>query len=214
MGESKRFAKNMAAKAFSLGLNLLISFFLTPYIIQHVGSEAYGFVGLANDFVDCARIATVALNSMALRFIAISLHKGDEEKANQYFSSVMIVNFLMCLILLLPFGGVVIFLDKLLHISKEILTDVRLLWSFVFINFLISVQSSSFSVALFAKNRIDKESFRSAESVGLRALFLVACYALFPPKVYYVGVSYCILTLYVFITNCYYTTKYLQNITV
>lgn len=214
MGESKRFAKNMAAKAFSLGLNLLISFFLTPYIIQHVGSEAYGFVGLANDFVDCARIATVALNSMALRFIAISLHKGDEEKANQYFSSVMIVNFLMCLTLLLPFGGVVIFLDKLLHISKEILTDVRLLWSFVFINFLISVQSSSFSVALFAKNRIDKESFRSAESVGLRALFLVACYALFPPKVYYVGVSYCILTLYVFITNFYYTKKYLPNLTV
>ena len=126
----------------------------------------------------------------------------------------MIVNFIMCMVLVLPFTGIVVFLDKLLHISKEILTDVRLLWSFVFINFLVSVQGSSFSVALFAKNRIDKESFRSAESVGLRALFLVACYAFLTPKVYYVGISYCILTLYVFITNFYYTKKYLPNLTV
>ncbi len=212
MDERNRFAINITAKAFSLGLNLLISFFLTPFIIKHVGSEAYGFVGLANDFVDIARIATVALNSMALRFIAISLHQGDETKANQYFSSVMIVNFLMCLILILPFGGVVVFLDKIFHISKEILTDVRLLWSFVFLNFLITVQGASFSVALFAKNRIDKESFRSAESVALRALFLMVCYAIFTPKVYYVGISYCVLTLYVLITNLYYTKNYLPNL--
>lgn len=214
MGENKRFAKNMTAKAFSLGLNLLISFFLTPFIIKHVGSEAYGFVGLANDFVDVARIASVALNSMALRFISISLHKGNEKEANQFFSSVIIVNFLMCLTLLVPFGGIVIFLDKLLEISGEILTDVRLLCSFVFLNFLVSVQGSSFSVALFTKNRIDKEALRSAESVGLRALFLLLCYALFPPKVCYVGISYCILTLYVFITNVYYTKKYLPNLSV
>lgn len=214
MEKSNRFAKNITAKAFSLGLNLLISFFLTPFIIKHVGSEAYGFVGLANDFVDVARIAAVALNSMALRFIAISLHKGNEKEANQYFSSVIIVNLFMCLMLLLPFGGIVAFLDKLFHISEEILTDVRLLWFFVFLNFFVSVQSSSFSVALFAKNRIDKESFRSAESVGLRALFLVTCYALFPPKVYYVGLSYCVLTLYILTTNVYYTKKYLPNLVI
>lgn len=212
MEESKRFAKNLTAKVFSLGLNLLISFFLTPYIIEHVGSEAYGFVGLANDFVDIARIATVALNSMALRFIAISLHKGDETQANQYFSSMMMVNLLMCLVLIFPFGGTVLFLSEIFRISQEILTDVRLLWSFVFINFLISVAGSGYSIALFAENRIDKESFRSAESIGLRALFLILCYSFFSPKVYYVGISYCVLTLYVLFTNLYYTKKYLPNL--
>lgn len=208
------FARNMTAKAFSLGVNLLISFFLTPYIVSRVGSEAYGFVGLANDFVDIARIAAVALNSMALRFIAISLHKGDEKQANRYFSSVMIANFILCLFFLLPLGSIVLFVDKLFSISSGILSDVRLLWMFIFMNFLLSIQGSSLSVALFTKNRIDKESLRSAESVGLRALVLCILYGLFPTRVWYVGLSYCILTIYVVITNIYYTKKYLSSLTV
>ncbi len=214
MQEGKRFAVNLAAKAFSLGLNLIISFFLTPFIIKHVGTESYGFVGLANDFVDIARIAAVALNSMALRFIAVSLHRGDEEQANRYFSSVMIVNLLLAGILLLPFGAILVFLDKLLAISSSILSDVRLLWFFVFLNFLLTVVGSTFSVALFAKNRIDKESFRSAESVALRAIFLFVCYTLLAPKVYYVGLSYCVLTVYVLCTNLHYTKKYLPQLTI
>ncbi len=214
MQDTKRFTVNLTAKAFSLALNLVISFFLTPYIIRHVGTESYGFVGLANDFVDVARIAAVALNSMALRFIAVSLHKGEHGQANRYFSSVMILNGLLSVVLILPFGGIIIGLDKLFSISATILSDIRLLWIFIFLNFILSVAGSGYSVALFAKNRIDKESFRSAESVMLRAVFLWICYTAFVPKTYYVGISYCILTTYVLITNVYYTKKYLPELTV
>ncbi len=214
MQDTKRFVVNLTAKSFSLALNLVISFFLTPYIIRHVGTESYGFVGLANDFVDVARIAAVALNSMALRFIAVSLHRGDNDRANRYFSSVMILNIFLAGILILPFGGIVICLDKLFSISTSILSDIRLLWIFIFLNFMLSVAGSGYSVALFAKNRIDKESFRSAESVLLRAVFLWICYTAFAPKTYYVGISYCILTVYVLITNIYYTRKYLPELTV
>ena len=90
----------------------------------------------------------------------------------------------------------ILFLDKLFSVSGHILSDVRLVWSFIFLNFLITVTGSTFSVALFAKNRIDKESFRSAESMALRAVFLFLCYSFFAPKVYYVGISYCVLTVY------------------
>ena len=212
MQEEKRFAVNLVAKTMSLVLNLMISFFLTPFIIRHVGTESYGFVGLANDVVDIARIASVALNSMALRFIAVSLHRGDTEQANRYFSSVMIVNFMLSAVLILPFGGMILFLDKLFAVSGHILSDVRLLWSFVFVNFLLTVAGSTFSVALFAKNRIDKESFRSAESVAIRAVFLFLCYSFLTPKVYYVGISYCVLTVYVLCTNLYYTKLYLPEL--
>ncbi len=212
LGDGKRFTMNMTAKVFSLGLNLLISFFLTPFIIRHVGTESYGYVGLAHDFVDCARIATVALHSMALRYITVCLHRGDEAAANRYFSSVMIVNILLCVVLLVPFGGVLLLLERLFDISKTILTDVTLLWGFVFLNFFITIAGAGYAVALFAKNRIDKESFRSAESIAIRALFLFICYTFFTPKVFYVGISYCVLTVYVLISNVYYTKKYLPNL--
>ena len=214
MPDGKRFAVNLVAKFFSLGLNLVISFFLTPFIIEHVGTESYGFVGLANDFVDIARIAAVSLNSMALRFIAVSLHRENLMETKRYFASVMLVNILLALLLLLPFGGIVACLDKFLSISKHILLDVRLLWVFVFFNFLLTIIGSTFSVALFAKNRIDKEAFRNAESVALRAIFLYICYTFLAPKVFYIGISYSVLTIYVLATNFYYTKKYLPELTV
>ena len=42
---------NMASNFLSLAVSFGISFFLSPYIVKTVGVEAYGFVGLANNFI-------------------------------------------------------------------------------------------------------------------------------------------------------------------
>ena len=42
---------NFFANFLSFAISLIISFFLTPYIVKTVGAEAYGFVSLANSFV-------------------------------------------------------------------------------------------------------------------------------------------------------------------
>lgn len=54
-----------------------ISFLLTPYIIDTVGKEAYGFVGIANNFVSYAKLITLALNALAMRFITIKIHENN-----------------------------------------------------------------------------------------------------------------------------------------
>lgn len=58
---------NLIASLVSFGINLAINFFLTPYLIRTLGTESYGFIGLANDFVQYAGIITSALNVMAGR---------------------------------------------------------------------------------------------------------------------------------------------------
>ena len=42
---------NMVSSFLSLAVTFGISFFLSPYIVETVGVEAYGFVGLANNFI-------------------------------------------------------------------------------------------------------------------------------------------------------------------
>ena len=81
--KNKQFAINVSAKIFAFAVSLAISFFLTPFLVKNVGKEAYGFVGLANDFVSYALVLTVALNSMAGRFITISLYEKDNESVNR-----------------------------------------------------------------------------------------------------------------------------------
>ena len=68
-------------------LNCLISLLLTPFITKSVGTDAYGFVSLANNFTQYASLITIALNSFAARYIVISHHNNEKEKSNIYYSS-------------------------------------------------------------------------------------------------------------------------------
>ena len=68
---------NVICSLFVLATNVLISFFLSPFIVKNIGVEANGFVTLANNFVTYAQLIVSALNSMAARFIAIAYIKKD-----------------------------------------------------------------------------------------------------------------------------------------
>ena len=92
MDKNKQMTINLVSGIVLLIVNVIISFFLYPRIIETLGEEAYGFVSLANNFVNYATVVTIALNSMASRFLTIAVHKGDEKAANQYFNSIFISN--------------------------------------------------------------------------------------------------------------------------
>lgn len=80
MNNKKSLFINMIATTLAFVINAVISFIITPYLVKILGDEAYGFIGLANNFVSYASIITVALNSMAARFITIEIHKKMKKK--------------------------------------------------------------------------------------------------------------------------------------
>ena len=125
---SQQLLINIVAQLLSFGVNIGIGFFLTPYIINTVGSTSYGFVGLANNFVSYVQILTTALNSMAGRFIAISFYKKNIQEVKKYYTSVLYANILLSVILTLPCTLLLLYMDKIINIPTDILLDVRILW--------------------------------------------------------------------------------------
>ena len=85
---NRGFLVNLVAQMMVFATNLIISFFFTPIVLNKLGNEAYGFVGLVNNFVSYISVITVALNSLAGRFITLSYHRHDEKNVREYFSSV------------------------------------------------------------------------------------------------------------------------------
>ncbi len=69
----KQMSINIIASIVSFAVTIGINFFLTPYLVKELGSDAYGFIGLANNFVQYGTIITMALNSISGRFISISI---------------------------------------------------------------------------------------------------------------------------------------------
>lgn len=192
--KKKQFVINFISQIIFLIVNLGISFFLVPYIVKVINATAYGFVSLSNDFVNYAQIITVALNSMAGRFITIALHEKDNKKANKYFNSVLISNIIISLIILVLATIFIIFIDKFLQIPVEMLSDVRLLFSFVFLNFILTIITSVFSVATFTTNKLHISSIINIIAQIIRVIVLFVTFIFFTPSIWYIGLAVLIAT--------------------
>lgn len=203
---------NMVASMISTLVSLIISFVLSPIIIDKLDYEAYGFMTLANDFVSYANIAAMALNSMAGRFITVSLTKGDYDSANKYFNSTMYANMAIVGVLFAPCLLIVAFLDKLVNISPALIPDVKILFALTFLNFMVTIVSTTFSTATFAANRLDLQAFRSIESQLLRSAILIVTFFLLPIHVSYIGVASLAATVYLLFTYIHYTKKLMPQI--
>ncbi len=204
----------MAASLLSCLVSLGISFLITPTVIDKLGPEAQGFVTMANNFVSYAAIMAMALNSMAGRFITVKIHQDDKDGANRYFNSVMYANLAIVAILLIPCTAVVLYLEKLVNISPELVSDVKILFGTMFINFMVTIVSTTFSTATFAANRLDLSALRTIESQIIKAGLLVAAFALLPIRVSYIGIATLLANIYLFITYIHYTKKLLPQIEV
>ena len=195
-------------------ITLGISFFLSPYIVRVLGAEANGFVNLSNNFISYFSIVIVALNGMATRFIAVEYHKGNLKKANEYYSSL----FFGDLILFAAFSfisAVVIYrLEKILDIPHQMIQDVKLLFSIIFFNYLITVVVTIWNCATYISNKIYLESIRSVQYAIVRVVAIIVLFHFFTPKVYYLGVAIFAGQMIVNAYNCYYKIKLIPELCV
>ncbi|MGG7200409.1 lipopolysaccharide biosynthesis protein [Clostridium butyricum] len=210
--KNKQLTINMMANIFSFAVNIGISFFFTPYLIRTVGKEAYGFFPLANNFIGYVNIITIALNSMASRFITIKIHENESEEANKYFNSVLMSNTIIALLLIIPSLIFVIFINNILQIPIEIIKEVQILFGLVFIGMILNILTSVFGVATFVKNRLDLSSKRNIESNIIRVIILFLLFYQFTPSVLYIGVANLFVIVYILITNIKYTKILLPEI--
>lgn len=212
MGDKKQLLVNMVASLVNFAVSVGIGLVLTPYIVRSIGAEAYGFIGLANTFVSYAQLLTIALNSVAGRFITVAYHEGDEAKANGYYSSTLAANGIMVVVLVVVAVPVVTFLDKLVNISPHLVGDVKALFVFIFLNFMLSTIATVYSVATFVKNKLYLSSIANLAFSLVRVVVMVALFGILPPKVYYVGLAVCLATAVMTLMNRSYTRRLLPDI--
>lgn len=204
---TKQSAINLVAQMVMFGVNLCINFFLVPYITKVIGVDAYGFVGLANDFVGYAQIVTIAINSMASRFITIKIHQGEKEEANKFYSSVVIANIILSIILGIIGVIFVFFMQYFVNIPDNLLLDVKLLFALMFANFIISILTSTFSVATFCTNKLYLTSIKTIFSQILRVIILLGAFLLLKPSVFYIGLAAVASTTYLGYCNYRYSKE-------
>ena len=76
----KQGVKNLTMNIAAFMIQFIISFYISPTIVGKVGASAYGFIGLANDFVSYAAIISSVFNSVASRFIANAFYQKNTRR--------------------------------------------------------------------------------------------------------------------------------------
>lgn len=203
----KKTVINLICSILLLCTNTLISFFLSPYIVENIGVEANGFITLASNFVTYAQLIVTALNSMAARFISIEYVKKDYKKANMYYNSVFWGNLIIVAILIIPSIIALIKLESLVNIPDNIVFDIKILFAFIFFNFFITTGFPNWDCGTFVTNRLDRTYIPQVIASIVRCLFLFITFSYFTPKVYYVGIAATIMILITLICNGYNTNK-------
>jgi O-antigen/teichoic acid export membrane protein len=186
---------NLVTSIATMVLNFAIGFFLSPFIVKHLGAEANGFSQLASNFVMYASLVTLAFNSMSGRFISVSYHKGETDKANQYFTSVYAMNLLVALITLPGAVYVIYNLENLLSIETANLTDVKILFACVFFNFYLGLATSIFGIGIFVRNVLYIRNFINVVTTLSNAIILLVVFNVLPVRLFYVSLVSSILAL-------------------
>lgn len=196
---------NVICSVMVLATNVVISFFLSPYIVKHIGVEANGFVTLANNFVSYAALIVMSLNSMAARYITMSYVNKNYEKANLYYNSVFWGNLIIVAILIIPATYFIVRMETMVDVPQDILWDVKLLFSFVFLNFFLTTGFPNWDCGVYVTNRLDRQYIPQMGTAILRCIIIFTTLTIWTPHVWYVGVAASIMTVINLAVNGYNT---------
>ena len=209
-----RLMQTVLASGGALVINTFITLLLVPVISRTLGNDAYGFVTLGKSIAQYATMITAALNSFAARYIVVSYHREDYSEANTYFSSTVYGDLILGTGLFAVALVGICFLEKLLVIPADLVTDVKLLFLFVFLNFWLVTVTTAFSASAHIKNRLHIVGVFKALAYVCEAAILIICFRFFPPHVFYVGLGLAAASLILAVTNVGICRRYTPELKV
>lgn len=186
---SRQMIINLSAALLIFVVNFLINFVLSPFIVDTLGEAANGFVQMANVFISYVGVITIALNSMASRFITVSLINGEKKRASEFYSSTFAGNVVLLIILAVPSVLIIAYLQYFIQIPDDLINQVKILFLLIFLSYMLSTATPVWNVATFATNKVYLQSIGTMLSTAVRAVIILLLFWLFQPRVWYLGIS-------------------------
>ncbi|MGE0083151.1 MAG: oligosaccharide flippase family protein [Desulfococcaceae bacterium] len=153
---SKIYARNLFANWFGHGADMLIMFFLSPFVVEKLGAVEYGIWSLLTVLTGYMGILDLGVRASTGRYIILYLGKEDYEKTDETIRSGLGFYSIIGLVILLI--GIVLglfFQDIFQAVPKEYNTIVNILLPVMAVNVWFSAVRAVFSSILVAHDRFD-----------------------------------------------------------
>jgi O-antigen/teichoic acid export membrane protein len=164
----------MFASWFSYAANLLVMFFLTPFVIRTLGDSAYGVWTLLISLTGYMGLVELGVRPGMGRFINFYLGRNEPHNVNAIISTAMLI-FLGCGVLLVVVATTLgVFFGSIFPKTPEgMLGDARLAILLIAANLFVSFYSVAFLQVLTAHERFDLSNGINLVLLGLRTVATV-----------------------------------------
>lgn len=164
----KRIAKNTLMLYFRMILVMAVTLYTSRVVLDALGVEDYGIYNVVGGFIALFSILSSSLASAISRFLTFELGRGDKEKLRRIFSTSLLVQFLIgLLILLLAETGGLWFLNARMNIPLPRMEAANWVFQFSLLTFFINLLSVPYNACLIAHEHMSAFAYVGIlEAVG------------------------------------------------
>ncbi len=165
--------KNVGSSWFSLGINVLIGFFLSPFILHRLGDAAFGIWVLIFSITGYYGIFDLGIRSSVVRYIAKLTAVEDKEGLAKFFNTILFTY--TCIGLITALGTLILsrFVGPMFHIEPNFLPTARLLFLMVGLSVAIGFPLGIFAGMLEGLQRFYLLNFTNVAGLLLRAALTI-----------------------------------------
>ena len=131
MSVKKRALINVASSWGGLGVNIAVGFFLSPFILHHLGDEAFGLWILIFALTGYYGIFDFGIRSSIVRYVSKFQATGDKDELARLVNTSLFTYTCLGLILIVPSVVGAFYVDRLFQIPPGFLRDARILFLMV-----------------------------------------------------------------------------------
>ena len=169
---NKRIAKNTLMLYGRMLFTMLISLYTTRVILNVLGADDYGLLGLVGAIIGMMGIITSLLSGGTTRFITLALGKGDMYELKNTFSASMAIHLALALIIFVVgeiFGPSMV---NNLNIAPERLGAAHFVFQLSLLSAVIGISQSPFHAAIMAHEKMSVYAYISIWDVAAKLLIV------------------------------------------
>jgi len=149
--------------------NMVVSFFLAPFVVRHLGTVAYGVWVLAISAVNYLGLLDLGMRSYVLRYVARGQTQGDHQAASDAMSATLWVRLQISAVVLLLSGTLAVAFPYMFRIPPELANDARIAVMVIGFNMAFSMSVGVFGGVVSGLNRYDLQSVVTLIQLAIRA---------------------------------------------
>jgi O-antigen/teichoic acid export membrane protein len=173
MSRLNQLAKSMVSNWAAFATSVAVAFFLSPFIVHHLGNTAYGVWTLVISMISFMSLLDLGMRGAVTRFVARNHAQGNHQEASRAVSAAFWLRIWIALLILVVSLFLCGLAPSLFHIPKELQFAARGAIIFTGASFALTLSFGVFGGVLVALNRFSTVSGISVSQTLLRAVGVV-----------------------------------------